>query len=76
MALWKIQVGDDYSDTIFAALAARGVTRLPDEIDGEGSPLAVLQISAPGREQALDVVLEVLDEYDYMHTNFNVTPAH
>ena len=75
MAHWRIEVGDDYSDAVFAALAARGVTRLPDERDGEGSPLRVLQVSAPDREQALDIVLEVLDEHDHMYSYFNVTRA-
>lgn len=75
MPLWKIQVGDQFSPAIFEALAARGVVRLPDEPDGEGTPMRVLQATAPSREDALDLVCEVLDEHSYMYSYFNVTPA-
>ncbi len=63
MSLWKIQVGDEFSPAIFEALAARGVRRLPDEPDGEGTAMRVLQLSAPSRDDALDVVCDVLDEH-------------
>lgn len=68
-------MGDDLSEAILASLATRGVARLPDVVDGEGLPLRVLQVSAPTREEALEVVLEVLDEHSFTYSYFNVTTA-
>ncbi len=75
MSLWKIQVGDEFSPAIFEALAARGVRHLPDELDGEGTPMRVLELSGPSRDDALDVVCDVLDEHSYFYSYFNVTRA-
>jgi len=38
-------------------------------------PLRVLQVSAPSREEALDTVLEVLDEHLAEYSYLNVTRA-
>ncbi len=75
MSLWKIQVGVEFSPAIVEALVVRGVRRLPDEADGEGTPMRVLQLSAPSRDDALDVVLDVLDKHSCLYSYFNVARA-
>ena len=75
MSRWKVQVGEDFNPAVFEALTARGVVRTPDEADGEGTPMRVLEVSAGSREDALDLVREVLDDHAQPYAYFNATRA-
>jgi hypothetical protein len=67
---WKVLIGDELNDEVVADLLARGIERLPDELDGAGMPMRALRVLASSRDESVGQICDVLHEHGWTYGSF------
>ena len=70
---WKLLLPETLDRRTLAMLKERGIKQLRDEVDGEGSRLTALRVTAASREEALDRAMAVFDECEIAYSYFAVS---